>query len=103
MRDIGQAYLTDKKCTEFTKYIAHVIRTKLENDLKNCNYFTCLNDRSTDSRITEQKVIYVLYLKDGVPTVRYLSIETTNVANAPGIVASIEDAFKRGSCKDFYG
>ena len=96
MRDIGKAYLTDKKCAEFTKYIAQVIRTELEldNDLKNCNYFTCLNNGSTDSSITKQEVIYVLYLKDGVPTVRYLSIETINIANAPGIVASIKDAFK---------
>ena len=101
MRDIGKAYLTDKKCAEFTKYIAHVIRTELDNDLKNCNYFTCLNNGSTVSSITEQEVIYVLYLKDGAPSVRYLSIETLNVANAPGIVASIEDAVKRVSCKDF--
>ena len=52
VKDIGKAYLTDKKCAEFTKYRAHVIRTKLDNDLKNCNYFTCLNDGSTDSSIT---------------------------------------------------
>ena len=42
-----------------------------------------------------------LYLNDGVPTVRYLSTETINVANAPGIVASIEDTFKQASCKYF--
>ena len=40
-------------------------------------------------------------MKDGVPTVRYVRIETINVANAPGIVALIEDAFKLLSCKDF--
>ena len=26
VRDIGKVYLTDKKCPEFTKYIAHVVR-----------------------------------------------------------------------------
>ena len=61
MRDIGKAYFTDKKCAEFTKYIAHVIRTELDNDLKNCNCVTCLNEGSTDSSITEQEVIYVSY------------------------------------------
>ena len=87
MRDIGKAYLTtDKKCAKCTKYIAHVVRTELDNDLKNCNCFTCLNDVSTDSSITEEEVIYVFYVKDGVPTVRYLSIETIKAANAPGIV-----------------
>ena len=101
VRGIGKAYLADKKCAEFTKYIANVIRTELDNDLKNCNYFTCLNDGSTDSSITEQEVIYVLYSKDGVPTVRYLSIETINVANAPEIVPLIQDAFQQVNCKDF--
>ena len=67
VRAIGKAYLT--KCAEFTKYIAHVTRAELDNDLKNCNYFTCLNDGSTESSITEQEVIYVSHLKDGVPTV----------------------------------
>ena len=52
VRDIGKAYLTDKKCAEFTKHMVHVKRTELDNDLKNCNYFTCLNDGSTDSSIT---------------------------------------------------
>ena len=101
VRDIGKAYLTDRKCAEFTKQIAHVIRTELENGMKNCNYFTCLNDGSTDSNITKQDVIYVIYLKDGVPTVRYLSMETINVTNERGIVTQIEDASKRVSCKDF--
>ena len=35
VRDIGKGYLTDKKRVTFTKYIAHVIRTELDNDLKN--------------------------------------------------------------------
>ena len=56
---------------------------------------------NTDSSITEQKVIYVLYLKDGRPTVRYLNIKTINVTSAPEIVASIVDTFKRVSCKNF--
>ena len=43
--------------------------------------------------VSQEEVIYVLYLKDRVPTVRYLSIKTVKVANAPGIVVSIEDAF----------
>ena len=30
VRDIGKAYLTDKKCAEFTKYIVNVIREELE-------------------------------------------------------------------------
>ena len=45
MRNIEKAYLSDKKCVEFSKHKAHVIREELENGLKNFNYFTGLNDR----------------------------------------------------------
>ena len=61
VRDIGKTYLTDKKYAEFSRYIAHVIRTKLENDLKSCNHFTCLNDRSTD-RVSQSKRSSMFYI-----------------------------------------
>lgn len=35
--DTGKAYSSSTKCAEFSKYIAHVVREELENDLKNCN------------------------------------------------------------------
>ena len=77
---------------EFTKYNAHVIREELENDLRNC---ACLNDRRTGSSFTEQEVIYISHLKARMPRMKYICKRPINVANAPGIVASIENAFKR--------
>ena len=60
----------------------------------NCNYFTCLYVGGIDSSITKQKIIYILQLKEGMPILRYRSIQSVNVVSAPRVVSSIEDAFK---------
>ena len=54
-----------------------------------------MNDGSTDSSVTKEEVIFVLVLKERTPTLKYLSIEPVAVADAPGVVQNIEDAFER--------
>ena len=101
IKDIGKGYLTNKSCTEFTDFIAKVQLDTLKQDLAKVNYYTCLSDGSTDSSITEQEVIYVLYLLDGTPTVKYLSIESVKTADAKGIIESLEEAFSRIGITNF--
>jgi len=48
-----------------------------------------LNDRSTDSSTTEQESIYVLYIDNGTPVVKYFSIESPENAGAEGIKETI--------------
>ena len=59
------------------------------------NYFFELTDGSTDASVTEQEAIYILFLNNGVPIVRYFSIESVKNANAAGIHKSIQTAFNR--------
>lgn len=40
-------------------------------------------------------MIYVLFLQDGAPTVKYFRIENVENANGDGVLASINNAFKR--------
>ena len=40
-------------------------------------------------------MIYVLFLQDGAPTVKYFRIENVENANGDGVLASISNAFKR--------
>ena len=56
-----------------------------------------MNDGSTDSSVTKEEVIFVLVLKERIPTLKYLSIEPVKVAvaDAPGVVQNTEDAFER--------
>ena len=43
--------------------------------------------------MTEQETIYVLFLQDGTPKLRYFSIE--NVENAAGVLLGTNTAFER--------
>ena len=60
-----------------------------------------MNDESTDSSVTEEEVVFVLFLKESTPTFKYLSTEPVKIADAPRIVPSIEDAFERIGNKYF--
>ena len=97
----GKAYLTDQKCGEFTVYISKSIKLKLTDSLATCNYYSCLNDGSTDSSVTDEEVVFALILKKGTPAIKYLSIEPLKIADAPTILQSIEDAFERIRNKSF--
>ena len=63
IQNIGEAYLTDLKCAEFTEHISKSIKLKLADDLVSCNYYSYLNDGSRDSSETEEEVIFILLLK----------------------------------------
>ena len=66
----------------------------LAESMANERYFACFNDGSTDRSVTEQEVVYALFLDNGVPVVKYVSIESVENANAEGVKKSIEDAFQ---------
>ena len=62
----------------------------------NARYYSVLSDGSTDSAVIEQEVVYVLYLsKDGVPVVKYLSIESAQNGDTDGLKDCISKAFER--------
>ena len=49
----------------------------LAERVANARYFACLSDGNTGSLVTEQEVIYVLFLDNGVPVVKYVNIVCT--------------------------
>ena len=73
---ITKAYRNDRKCAVFTEYIAEVTRDSLAKDLANARLFLCLNDGNTDASVVEQELVYVLFLSEGTPTLKFLSIES---------------------------
>ena len=89
-------YRNERASANFTDTIGTSIRQKLLEDIEKCNYFTLLLDGSIDSSVTEQELIYVLFLDSkGTPSVKFLSIENTKHAHADGLKASILQAFER--------
>ena len=56
-----------------------------------------LSDGSSDSANIEQGCVYLLYLSEGTPTFKFLSIKSVQDADAEGI----HNALKRGVSKRF--
>lgn len=52
-----------------------------------------LNDGSTDSSIIEQELIYILFLNEGVPTLKYFSIDSVSNVDVVGIKETIKTTF----------
>ena len=61
---IGNTYATEHKCKEFTCLIGESMREELLDSLNRSKYmyFSGLMDGSTDASITEQELIYVMYM-----------------------------------------
>ena len=73
----------------------------LQKDLANAQYFYILSDSSTDSRVIEEKLVYLLFLKSGKLLLKFLSVEPANNTNAEGIIECIKTAFEQIGILDF--
>ena len=49
-----------------------------------------MSDSSTDSAVTEQETIYVLFICDGTPVFNYLSIKNAKNADVPDYKSTLE-------------
>ena len=78
----------------FTDYIGGKMKKSLAESVANARYFACLGDGSTVSSVTEQEVVYVLFLDNGVFAVKYVNKESVENANAKGVKKSTEDLFQ---------
>ena len=74
--------------------IGKVTMDSLQKDLANAQYFYILSDSSTDSRVIEEKLVYLLFLKSGKLLLKFLSVEPANNTNAEGIIECIIDSFQ---------
>ena len=67
----------------------------LKKLISKANYFSASSDGSTDSAVTEQETIYVLFICEDTPVLKYLSIKNVKNADAPGLKSTLEVAFNR--------
>ena len=82
-------------------YIAEVTKDSLKTDITNANYDACLNNGNADLSIIEQEVVYLLLLCEDTPTVKYFSVKSVKMADAAGIIESIETVFNRFGIMSF--
>ena len=92
-------YSTPYACAYFADYIGKIIREDLQKLIFKANYFS---DGSTDSVVTEQETIYVLFICEGTPVLKYLSIENVKNADAPGLKSTLEIAINRFGFTHYY-
>ena len=91
----ARSYATDDYGTIFGDFIGKVTMNSLKKDLAKAHYYSVLCDGSTDKSVIEQEAIFILFLSDGFPALRYLSIESVGHATATGVLSSLTTAFER--------
>ena len=93
--NIGECYSTDRAVAKFVNPIGKAARESLKADLEKAHYYSVLDDGSTDVSVTERELVNVLFLKDGAPVIKFLSVESPEQADAEGLQNSITTAFSR--------
>ena len=91
---VSHSYRNDRAAAQFVDTIGKEMKDSFVKDLLDANYYSVLTDGSTDASITEQEVVYVLYLSGGEPKVKFLGIEAPEQATADGLKENIEKAFQ---------
>ena len=58
-------------------------------------YYAYLDNGSTNSSVIEQVVVYLFFLCEDTPTVKYLRVEPVKTAEVAGVIESIETEFNQ--------
>ena len=90
---LAASYSTPVACAYFADYIKKVISEDLKKIIFKANYFSVLSDGSTDSAVTKQETIYVLFICEGTTVLKYLSNKNVKNAHAPGPKSTLEIVF----------
>ena len=90
---LGASYSTPDISVYFADCIGKVMCEGLKKLISKANYFSVLSDGSNDSAVIEQETIYVLFICEVTPLLKYLSIKNVKNADAPGLKSTLEVAF----------
>ena len=100
--DKQSGYRTPQAAASFIDLIAEQCKAPLKEILVKARYYSILTDGSTDTSVTEQELIYVMFLnEDGRVNLKFLSIENPAAADAPHLVECVREAFHRIGIVDF--
>ena len=94
--------MTDRAAADFTDCLAEIKKEDLIKAISTSNYFSLLTDGSTDSAVIEEEVLYLLFLNEGKPEIKFFSIETPLHTTAEGLKEAISSGFKRTGMTEFH-
>ena len=89
---IGKVYRNPKNCREFAAAIAEVQRNEISKNLAECNFVSVIVDRSMDSSITDNEMIYIQTCKEGSINSNFIHCCQVQCGTAKGVVQAIEQA-----------
>ena len=96
------SYRNERAAANFVDVCGEILKETLVDDLLSAKYYSVLMDGSTDASVTEQELIYVLYLsKNGRPHVKFFNIESVKSADAEGLKSSLNESFERIGITNF--
>ncbi|XP_071947384.1 zinc finger protein 862-like [Antedon mediterranea] len=91
---LGQTYLTEPKCREFSEIIGEVIENETLNKIKEAKYISILSDGSTDVSNLEKELVYVTFATNAEVSTKLLSIRNIKYAHAEGLTELLLDVMK---------
>ena len=102
--DIGTAYRNRNSGSIFVDSINDSLVEELKTKLENAQFYSILTDGSTDSSISENEAVFVVYFDVDEMTVKssFLKLVFLEAGNAKGILEGIDDAFKSIGIENFY-
>lgn len=100
----GTLYCNRTAATEFMSFQANKVLTKLTNDVAQSNFYSIMFESTTDSSVTEQEAVFVLYFHptpaklqlsgNSEPMVKvkmgFLSKENLKSSDAQGVLSGIK-------------
>ena len=88
---LGSNYLTDVACQRFIISIADVLKDDMRHTIQLSRFLSVLCDGSTDSSILEEEIVYLRFLKNGLPVTQFAGIKNPEKPDASGIFNAIEN------------
>ena len=110
--ELGSTHNNRTTACEFLSFQAGELKQELSKDITKAEFYSSLFDLTTDSSVTEQEAIFVLYFDpDGEPTdninqepeivvkTRYFSLQCLSSSTAQGVIDGIKTALTETGLK----
>jgi len=86
---IGETYTNDYQAKEFIHYIAEDVRRKMRARLSDVKFISVMSDRSLDSAVIEEEIVYVRSASEGKIKVDFVGIKAVSKPDATSIVEAV--------------
>ena len=90
---LSDTYGNDKQCRVFADFIADDLRNRMRQVYEG-QFFSILSDGSTDKSNTEEEIIYIRYIEDGLPVNRFVGLKSLCKANAENLTQVLIDTME---------